>query len=152
MDTLSSMRGVFTPRGRRGPQGDEQGGERGDDHDLDERHAATAAYASTGANEVAGTRNNPAAGKASRTDLTEEVEAADLTELNDDEVHELARQVAPDDTQDAGWQAVSAQQELARLPELESAEDYEELKDEEALELTRRVLKVELHIVALEVL
>ena len=72
---------------------------------------------------MAGTSNHPAAGGVNRTDLLEEVEAADLTSLGDDEVKEMTRLVAPDEMQDAAWQAVSAQQELTRLPELESAED-----------------------------
>ena len=152
MDTFSSVRSVFTPRGRAGPQGAEQDGDAGDDQRMGQRRATTAADASTGANTVAGTGNHPAAGGGTRTDLLEEVEAADLTSLGDDEVKQMTRLVAPDETQDATWQAVSAQQELTRLPELESTEDYEELEPDEALELARRVLKIELHLVCLEVL
>lgn len=151
MDTL---RGMMTPRLRQA-QGAQGGDNDGEEHPFVHR-ASTAAAAPTGANEptTGNTGIGPMGGEAggqTRLDLQEEF-AEDTTFLGYDEVNEIARHLYPSETQDAGWHTIAAQQELAALPTISSSEEYDELEHGSAEQLTRQVLKIEMHIAVLEIL
>ena len=117
MDTL---RGMMTPRLRQA-QGAQGGDDDGEDHPFVHR-ATTAAAAPTGANEptTGNTGIGPMGGEAggqTRLDLQGEF-SEDTAFLSCDDVNEIARHLYPNETQDAGWHTIAAQQELAALPHI----------------------------------
>ena len=63
-----------------------------------------------------------------------------------DDMNEIARHLYPSETQDAGWDTIAAQHELAALPHIGSSEKYDELEHGSAEQLTRQVLTIEMHI------